>query len=149
MRTETHLSIIKNIEMKIHEQLAKFDILETEASKRSYLLYPFRVFIRETKETAELYPNLAGEYRKVVGEIRNGRPVWKHNDHHLEYSDSRRWRIVDSSDNTIIARSEITTRNMLTDSDKWKYFNDNDWHPINEKLLNLFPEYQIDGQGKQ
>ena len=149
MSTETHLSIMKNIEMKIHEQLAKLDILETDASLRSYLLYPFRVFIRETKETVELYGNLAGEYRKVMGEIRNGRPVWKHIEHtlELECSDSR-WRIVDSSDNTIIARSEITMRNMLTDSDQWEYFNDNNWHTINEKLLNLFPEYQIDSQGK-
>ena len=46
-----HLSAMKDIEMKIHNQLTKFEIVETEASLRSYLLYPFRVIIySNTKE---------------------------------------------------------------------------------------------------
>ena len=123
MSTSSHLKKLEMVEIEIFNHLTQFDIKETEASQRSPILFPFHIYVREQEET-ELF---AGEYRKVVGEIRNKRPVWKHVelDYELEYSD-RRWTITRTSDGATVARSQYTTKNiLLTNSDQWEYLRDN------------------------
>lgn len=45
--------------------------------------YPVQIKVASSGEAAQLYPDAMGEYRKIKGDIRNGRPVWKHIDNNI------------------------------------------------------------------
>merc|ERR1712107_359912 len=96
----------------------------------------------------ELYPGVAGEYRKVdEAEYEHGRPVWRHTrcSNIIIVYDGTRWRIKDTETNKLHIRSSPTSQNMIVQSKDWEYFDYNNcqWsNNIHRDLeLELFPEH--------
>ena len=54
-------------ELNIYHEMKQLDVKETKISELSFLLFPFRVFIEVFEDVEDLYPYIAGEYRKVPG----------------------------------------------------------------------------------
>ena len=130
-------------EHSIYHEHTQWSIEETEASKRSYLLYPYRLLVETSREVDEMYQNLAGEYRKLPGKELKNKPVWEHIKHEsLKLSSSGdRWVLEDNGKR--IAQSPITTKNMLETSPYWEYFDtkERDWIEGDEDVyINLFPK---------
>ena len=136
--------------MNFYHELTQLDIKETEASRRSYLLYPYRVIIESSEEVRVLHPNLAGEYRKVAKADENKRPVWQHSKHLnvKMVSTGARWTIKDGRKQ--IARSPVTNKNMLESSLEWEYYDssNNGWvQGFGDVFINLFPDVDDDNRG--
>ena len=49
-------------------------------------LYPATLTISSSGEANRLYPELMGDYNKIPGKFRNGRPVWKHTYSNAEFN---------------------------------------------------------------
>ena len=128
-------------DMNFYHELTQLDIKETEASMRSYILYPYRLLIETSEDVEEIYPQLAGEYRKLPDVEENGRPVWQHSNHQALklVNNEKRWTIKEID--TAVARSPITTKNMLESSQEWEYYDSNEWvSGFGDVYINLFPD---------
>ena len=112
-----HQNFMYALKNRIYNQLKLFDIKESEASQRSFLLYPFRFYISAKIEGFNQHANVAGEFRRVSGAIRNNRPVWRHVNNAFEFDHfNGSWRLIRTSDRSTIARSVMTSKNMLLES---------------------------------
>ena len=131
-------------EQNIYHELTQLDIKETEASRQSFLLHPFEIIVEIEniyEDEDEMFPHLAGIYRKLPDVVKNDRPVWQHSNDvslKLEYNE-KRWTIMEND--RAVARSPVSTKNMLESSRGWEYFdsNSNQWIPGNV-FINLFPD---------
>ena len=45
--------------------------------------YPVQLIVSSSGEASKLYPDAMGVYRKIKGDIKHGRPVWKHIEHNI------------------------------------------------------------------
>ena len=127
----------------LHHELKQFDIRTNQASQRSFLLNPYRVFIETFDDAEEMHPKLAGEYRRKYNS--EGVPFWKHVDFELIliYLNNR-WIIKDIVEDKIIARTKENSKRMLT-NEEWYYYNteSGEWViGLGDVFLNLFPEHE-------
>ena len=127
----------------LHHELKQFDIRTNQASQRSFLLNPYRVFIETFDDAEEMHPKLAGEYRRKYS--KEGVPFWKHVDFELIliYLNNR-WIIKDSVKDKIIARTKENSKRMLT-NEEWYYYNTESGRwviGLEDVFLNLFPEHE-------
>ena len=68
IRPEQFSRYMEYYELNIYHEMKQLDVKETKISELSFLLFPFRVFIEVFEDVEDLYPYIAGEYRKVPGE---------------------------------------------------------------------------------
>ena len=115
---------IQDREYYFYHELKQLDVKVTDESERSFLLFPFRLFVEAWGRVGELYPGLAGEYRKMIGQSSGKRPVWTNIEDErirLFYSETdKRWKIVNDNDDSVWTRSEVTEKNMLI-GENWEY----------------------------
>ena len=129
-----------------YQELKQFEIKETDITRRSYLLYPYRIIITTMDNVKDIYPRLEGEFRRIPRELINGRPVWKHKIHeeyHLIY-DHGRWGIVDEISNFTVARTINKTKSIMLEisSEAWGVYDriSKTYTPYTNFFIQLFPE---------
>ena len=139
-------------EHNIHQEMMQLDVVESENSEQSLLLFPDQVLIELSEVVEEMYPGVAGEYRKVAGDIRHSRPVWRHKTKpHLKIVyDGVRWRVEDDTDDKDdwLVRSRITSKNMMIEAEDWEYYDhhQNKWveNTFRDVNINLFPQHNAE-----
>ena len=127
----------------LHHELKQFDINTNQASQRSFLLNPYRVFIETFDDAAEMHPKLAGEYRRKYNS--EGLPYWEHTKYALILLHKKnKWIIKDSVKDEELARTKENLNGMLT-NEEWYYYNTERGRwviGLEDVFLNLFPEHE-------
>ena len=147
IRTSVFSEYMRFYDRSIYHELAQLEIVESEASRRSYLLNPHRIFVSLYGKIENLLPHLAGEYLSV-----HGKSLWQHStmaNVRLEYIDGhQRWLLYENRLGAGL-RSKPTKKILPSANTEWEFydFNNTQWIPLvrfGQVYVNIFMEHDVD-----